>query len=555
MDSALETDFDLVCSLSNKGHYDYIIVGSGIGGGILARTLALESPESKSRVLLIEKGDLTFHTHCLNGSRPHWQRGGTKGPSQDNDVIYQDVKKRVSTTPDSDPYAGGPVYCLGGRSTVWGLFAPKIDDNTLMKYFPSCITKELKEKYYDIAIELLTNGSQMSINNPDPHPRMSNSDDNARIASMLQDAKEKLDGAIGEWSEKVNDTKKKYENASTAPIAAQFASEVLYNFPQGAYSTVDGLLELLYAKNQSLTLLTNTEVLSLDLDNTEASSFVRPKAGQPTTVKAKTVVLCAGTIGTATIALNSGLQRLNWLVGKGLTDHEIWGVRIAKDRDRDVSLLHAQFPFSMPPNLPKPCQQPLKLQKMIKIQGQPALLNVCQNADTFLSRKVLSENTQNFNSQGKKILFSNNEPAGCDTLNITLEFRAKLRNNNMVHITPTSQPVIRIKRKGIFGEKDESAQKDMQELATTIRNKFLFKDQAINGIQDAPRLKLADFGVVAHEVGTMRMPKPNGGANARDGSVVTCDLQFEGVENLYVCDLSVFPPATWKHDERTELIT
>lgn len=174
------------------------------------------------------------------------------------------------------------------------------------------------------------------------------------------------------------------------------------------------------------------------------------------------------------------------------------------------------------------------------IENQPALLNVCLNADTFLGRDVLSENTQNFDSEGKKLLFSNTEPAGRDTLNITLEYRAGLQDENVVHITPTFQPVIRIKREGIFcDEAAESSQEAMQKLATAIRNEFLFKDlQPTGGGQDAPRLKLADFGVVAHEVGTMRMPNQDPG---KKESVVTDNLRFKELENLYVCDLSVFP--------------
>jgi choline dehydrogenase-like flavoprotein len=46
-------------------------------------------------------------------------------------------------------------------------------------------------------------------------------------------------------------------------------------------------------------------------------------------------------------------------------------------------------------------------------------------------------------------------------------------------------------------------------------------------------LKRANLGGVSHEVGTMRM----GGT----GGVVDPDLRMRPFENLYVCDLSVFP--------------
>lgn len=40
MEQFLATDFDIVNQLSELGVYEYIIVGSGIGEGILAKELA-----------------------------------------------------------------------------------------------------------------------------------------------------------------------------------------------------------------------------------------------------------------------------------------------------------------------------------------------------------------------------------------------------------------------------------------------------------------------------------------------------------------------------------
>jgi hypothetical protein len=84
---------------------------------------------------------------------------GDERTSQDNDVVYSRVKARVETLEVSDPYIGGPVYCLGGRSTVWGVFA--IDEKTLNKYFPTDVKNDLgkwhtKGGWYREALKLFS---------------------------------------------------------------------------------------------------------------------------------------------------------------------------------------------------------------------------------------------------------------------------------------------------------------------------------------------------------------------------------------------------------------
>ena len=153
--NVITADLDLVSELAAREYFHYIIVGSGLGGGILAQKLV----KGGKRVILVEKGGLKFSTHCLNASRPHWQIGSLQGPSQDNDVVYNAVKEKVQTAEGSDSYVGGPVYCLGGRSTVWGLFAPKISADVHKAYFPKRVSDYLEKNGYEDAFQLLTSNS------------------------------------------------------------------------------------------------------------------------------------------------------------------------------------------------------------------------------------------------------------------------------------------------------------------------------------------------------------------------------------------------------------
>ena len=114
-----------VLSAHDSDPFPYIVIGSGIGGGMLTRQLM----EKGKRVLLIERGGLQYSTHCLNTSRPHFDHKSTdpSTPGRDNEQLYQMVRKPYALTQDSTTeFGGGPVDALGGRSLFWSLETPSV---------------------------------------------------------------------------------------------------------------------------------------------------------------------------------------------------------------------------------------------------------------------------------------------------------------------------------------------------------------------------------------------------------------------------------------------
>lgn len=502
-------DIDRVSKLCKQDHYDVIIVGSGLAGGILTRRLI----ERNKRVLLIEKGGLAFTTHCLNTSRPHWQIGSLEGPSQDNDVVYQAVKQKVQTAAGSDPYAGGPVYCLGGRSNVWGLYSPRIIKKVHQEFFPNNISSYLEEEGYDRALRLFSNQSQ-DANNIYPQGVISAT----KVAEAQGDLIRAIRQFFTNWGHSTQ-----YVTAALAPMAAEFGSDKPYNFPQGAYSTVDFLLDCAYARNSNLTILLNTEVLYLSSDvnaKTQTLAVRSSSGGGLYNLSAKKIILSAGTLGTATIGLNSGLQKESNLVGKGLTDHEIWGVRFLREKNAD-DLLNDPIKF----------QSRLVIGKKDDVEHPDALLNVAINANSFLARDFCP--SQLIRRNGELCNVTNLDPTRYDTVNVTIENRADLSEENEVLNIPSPEPVVRIKHTINDKTKYEKGQQRMQDLATQIRNVLL----ECSPSEPAPRLSRAGFGAVAHEVGTMRIKGPK----TDQSYVVDEGLRVQGFNNLYVCDLSIFP--------------
>ncbi|KAK6344747.1 hypothetical protein TWF718_006704 [Orbilia javanica] len=183
MNNAFATDINDVEERCRAGYYDYIIIGSGMGGGTLARNLiggddGIET-ENSPRVLVIERGGLRFSTHCMNTPTPGWYQG--EGPSMSTDIVFQSSKSPVNiATGNSVPYVGGPVYCLGGRSNVWGMYTPPLHRKNIADNFGGDIANYLFENIskgedddnltgYERAYKLLSHGDDLK--NPYPLSR------------------------------------------------------------------------------------------------------------------------------------------------------------------------------------------------------------------------------------------------------------------------------------------------------------------------------------------------------------------------------------------------
>ncbi|KAJ4272846.1 hypothetical protein NW764_012794 [Fusarium oxysporum] len=515
MDHLLHLDTDVVCLLAKLNSYDYIIVGSGFGGGPLAEQLVSQ----QYKVLLIERGSVIFSTHVLNTSRPYFNRGASNSP-EGNERVYDAVKAKVQCTDRSDSYVGGPVYCVGGRSNLWGTWIPEIGDETLGIFFPTDVVDYLKGdeiQGYKKAFRYLTDSQPGDVVYPEGDGKHEVS------ASEIGDASEMLNNALSG------------SKFSLMPIAAQFNAPAPYKFAQGAYSTTLSIINRMYANDQYLSVLLNTEVIAVQhaASNTLRSNKtvnalkIRDKATN--TIKelgvgrAK-VILSAGTIGTASIALNSGLNHLNPLVGKGLIDHNVCYVRFAKQKSDNVT------------------EKPLNLKTHLKVGGEECLVTVTINANFFLAGSSATLNTTHFYRRDGTLMSPTKDAAdekeNFDTICVLFEFVGKLDDENSVLSLPGLDPVLDIRRPPIKHE----VQCAMEDIIRRVRDAFvgLKPNQATYadpGVCPDPGLRPQHlgFGVFSHECGTMRMDGPMG------PGVVDSNLKVKGLDNLWVCDLSVLP--------------
>lgn len=244
-------NLDVVCLLSKLNIYDYIIVGSGFGGGPLAEELA----RRQKNVLLLERGGVIFSTHVLNTSRPFFGRGASNSP-EGNESVYDTVKAKVQCTEGSDGYIGGPIYCIGGRSNVWGTWAPEISEETLSKYFPEDVVKYLlQDDGYQKAFDFMTNKSQ---SNGQYYPQGTDQ----VTPNELSDVEYALHSAL-------MDENGMGPEFDIMPVAVEFNSSAVYRFPQGAYSTTLAIMNRIFANDRFLTVVMDAEVLSVEQMNSD----------------------------------------------------------------------------------------------------------------------------------------------------------------------------------------------------------------------------------------------------------------------------------------------
>lgn len=121
--------------------FDFIIVGSGMGGGILADDLA-DRLGQNHRILVLDAGSFIYPTHVYNVSRvPNFSI-----------AAHFDVDN-FTQNPTGNHFIGGkPQLAFGGRSIFWSGLIPQAQDWEL-DFFPDNVRQDLTSEYFNLAAD------------------------------------------------------------------------------------------------------------------------------------------------------------------------------------------------------------------------------------------------------------------------------------------------------------------------------------------------------------------------------------------------------------------
>jgi GMC oxidoreductase len=267
--------------------WDVIIIGSGMGGGILADQLS----DAGVDVLVLEAGSYLFPTHVGNLPRKH-----NVGRFDKHLWNLYELFKVVNYAPGSQ-FRGGQGFNLGGRSVFWGGLIPQMSWWELEPW-PQELRFYLRGPGYQRAEALM---------NRVPLAPSAYRDQVMQFLRATLPEFEHLDAPMA-----VN-----YPNAASALV------------PTGLFSTADLLTESRLtpgtAGQTHLWVNLNHAAVALRhqdgrITGVDAHDLV---ADRRRTFRAKRYVLAAGTIESAKLALLSGLEDPNGRIGVGLTDHPI----------------------------------------------------------------------------------------------------------------------------------------------------------------------------------------------------------------------------------------
>ncbi len=458
-------------NLEESHLYDVIVIGSGVGGGVVADQLA----DYGADVLVLEAGSALFTTHTGNLPRQH-------ALGQFDKHLWALFDEYAVTNYENAPgtnYGGGQAFNLGGRSVFWGGFIPRMSWWEL-EAWPHAVAWDLENFAYQRAEDLMY---------WPPPP-----------SAYQQQIKALLD------------TKWPAYGHFDAPMAVRQLDSSRGTIAPGLFSTADllteGRLSLDPAGVGKATINLNHAAVRIETDGNRVTSVVAQDllATKERTYRARFVVLAAGTVESAKLAQLSGLNNPNGALGAGFTDHP-------------VLFTHFSIPVGASRHRADSSSKTLSQHKQANASQHPynvlLELGADLNQGRYLDPDTLARHRQ---LKGDAML--------CE---VVFLFNAPLIPQNRVDqrgqpsfVKPLVQMVESPAANDFIAEVDQ------------------LKNQIIDELGGEPlpngdlSLKRGGLGGVAHEVGTLRMAAPGAG-------VVDPDLKFEGYQNLYVCDLSVFP--------------
>lgn len=285
----------------DRTDFDVIVVGSGIGGGILADDLA-DRHGGDRRILVVEAGSFLYPTHVYNVCRfPNAEVARHFGC----DTFTQ------GGDPGTEFWIGEkPQLNLGGRSVFWSGLIPEIQDWEL-EFFPPRVRDDLRSGLIHRAGEVLNRSRSMGATA-------------LAVVARLRDSPLAEDFWIAETPRALHQP---YLQADGQP-AAEFFTE-----PTGVFNTAEllvgqlGLTPGAPDDGPGLHLVLNGFVEDVRELGDRVEVLVRDvRTGSARTFRASTVVLACGSIESPKLLRRSGAfadlpDPAKPLVGCGLTDH------------------------------------------------------------------------------------------------------------------------------------------------------------------------------------------------------------------------------------------
>lgn len=521
-----------------RNDFDVIIIGSGIGGGVLADDLADRLGNHK-RILVLEAGSFLFPTHVYNFCR---FSNAAVARHFASDVFWQ------AGNSGTDRFIGEmPQLNFGGRSVFWSGLIPQIQDWEL-DFFPSSVRSDLRSKYLALAGKKMNETKSMG-----------------KTASLIVSA---LQASPLSGDFVIEQTPRALDQPYLKPDGTP--AEDFFTESTGVFNTAELLINQLgltpgvsHGDYAGLQVQVNQYVEDIQNFGHHYKVLARNTIdGSVRLFEAPTVVLAAGSIESPKLLRRSSL--FPWLpdhakrvLGKGLTDHptsnelaasvtHIGAINISKKShakiifysrgNRDASG-QIQYPFNVEMNI---------------------------NHEYWHLR-------ENDPSNSGQVIFSNNDPSGPSRLDIKFSFGNCLDSDNEIKAAPSFGYVPEVSFKNLSHVDDLSRsrfvalagwRKSNDEIFDVMNSvaKRIFQQFSNNGNAVVPDDnhfyneggKGFGWGTVHHAAGSLRMPnRPAYDANFQSDHVVDEDLRVAGHQNLYVCDMSVMPMSTAANPVRT----
>lgn len=462
---------------SDETDFDVIVIGSGIGGGIVAEQLA----DLGKRTLILEAGSLLFQTHAGNIAR----RRNLSSFNKDVWNLWHEHK--VNFFVNQGPgYQGGMGLNLGGRSVFWGAYIPRLA-NFEYKAWPEAIAKYLTKEGGYARAEALLNKTVSA----------------EKCSNAVID---RIKAVLPELS------------IDRLPVSLGQGDKEALSSPLGIFSTVDLISEArmtggsegssnLHVQLHNLVtkiIVKEERVHKVERKRVQAVIAYDYIAGTERTYTSENIVLSAGSINSPAIALNSSIQDASGKMGVGITDHPI--LYLPFFIPKDSSLCDYGHTTKL-----------VLEHKQAALDSHRYIAFVDYGTDLGLSRFYDPETYQEYLELKE----------GNTYCEVVFQLFAPLDDSHTVTIDggQSLPPLVHMRHAPILPHEMEEMQRTAEKIITALGGRF---------INENSELQVAPIGGVAHEAGSLRI------GNHGEG-VVDENLRFHNFDNLFACDLSVFP--------------